>query len=64
MLLSVTAQGQIDNVNIYFTVLGHLPEFCLGMYIAKYDDAGLHIPPALLLTAIALFVLGNLYPLF
>lgn len=64
ILCSIMVQGKIGNVNIYFTILGHLPELCLGMYMARSDDAGLRIPKRLLLAAFTVYFLGNLYENF
>ncbi|MGR9085651.1 MAG: acyltransferase family protein [Gammaproteobacteria bacterium] len=64
ILLAIASQGHLGSLNIYFTVLGHLPEFCLGIHLAKCDDAGLHIPFLWIMGAFALFVLGNIHPLF
>lgn len=64
ILLSLVLQGKIGGLNIYFTVLGHLPGFCLGIYLAKKDDAGIHIPTLMILSALFIYFLGNIYKVF
>lgn len=64
VVFTMMVHGEVGGVNIYFTVLGHLPEFCLGIYISKNDDEGLKIPFVLLLLALTTYVLGNIYEIF
>lgn len=61
MLFSMLNQGKIGNLNIYFTVLGHLPEFCLGIYLANKDSAPIRVSKLIILLALIIFILGNLY---
>jgi peptidoglycan/LPS O-acetylase OafA/YrhL len=51
-----------SSINIYTTVIGHLPEFCLGLYFAHHKEV--KITPLLFVAAIALFAMGNLYQIF
>ena len=44
-------------LNLYFTVLGHLPVLCLGIYLARADK--LSVDHRLVLAAAVIFVLGN-----
>ncbi len=64
ILFSILVQGHINGLNIYFTIIGHLPEFCLGMYLASRDDADIRIPTLIIIAAFTLYFLGNLYPIF
>lgn len=64
ILFSILMHGKIGNLNIYFTLLGHLPEFCLGIYLAKSDDEGLRIPSLLVVGAFAIYFLGNIFEIF
>lgn len=43
--------------DFFATVLGHLPEFCLGIYMARQDD--FKVPRWMLAPAVLLFALGN-----
>jgi peptidoglycan/LPS O-acetylase OafA/YrhL len=62
--VAIGIQGQINGINIYLTILGHLPEFCLGIYIAKNDYAGLRVSKVMLFFALIVFILGNIYQIF
>ena len=44
-------------LNLYFTVLGHLPVLCLGIYMARADK--LSVDHRVVLAAALIFVLGN-----
>ena len=46
-------------VNVYFTIIGHMPELCLGIYLAGRER--LRVPHYTVLAIILLFVLGNRY---
>ena len=46
-------------VNVYFTVLGHLPELCLGIYLAGRER--LRVPYLAAFAVLILFILGNMY---
>lgn len=64
-ILSVTMMiflnSEIGGVNLYVNLLGHLPEFFIGMYFAKHDDSGLRIPASVFLLAILIFILGSMH---
>jgi len=57
--LTLLMRGQLLDINIYFTIIPHLPEFCLGMYFAKYDKNGIELPLKLFIIALVVYVLGN-----
>jgi len=61
---TTAVHGEIVNVNLYFTVIAHLPEFCLGIYLAKHDESGLKIPVVVFFIALVAYILGNLYEVF
>ena len=48
--------------NLNFTVIGHLPVLCLGMYLAGKEDTP-KISLLAVITILAIYVLGNLSPL-
>ncbi|MBA6357448.1 MULTISPECIES: acyltransferase [unclassified Colwellia] len=62
IILSTLLSGKIGELNIYYTVIGHLPEFCLGIYLASNDK--IKINPLILILSLALFILGNFYEVF
>ena len=64
ILLSALVQGYIAGINVYFTILGHLPEFCLGIYLAKRDSNIFRVPVFIVYTAFVIYILGNIYELF
>ena len=65
IIFSMAVQGKIVGLNIYFTILGHLPEFCLGTYLARRDDdAAFRIPILIILLAFIIYFLGNIYEIF
>lgn len=65
IILSMAVQGEIGGLNIYFTILGHLPEFCLGIYLARRDsDVSIRIPMLIILLAFVMYSLGNIYEIF
>lgn len=64
LLCSMLTQGNIGGLNIYFTILGHLPEFCLGIYLAKRDHVELKVSMSFLMPIFLIFLLGNIYPIF
>ena len=49
------------DVNLYYTFVGHLPELCLGMYLAQYRKPVVY-PAAIVAVAAIVFLLGNVYP--
>ena len=62
--LSYLNHGRIGDLNIYFTVLGHLPEFCLGIYLAGKEGEKIRISWVVILSALVLYFLGNIYESF
>lgn len=64
IVLSMISKGKIADFNIYFTVLGHLSEFCLGIYLARKDDAAIQIPTLMIFSAFAIYFIGNIYEIF
>ena len=65
VIFSIAVQGKLGGLNIYFTILGHLPEFCLGIYLAKNDgDARIQIPKLIVFSAFLTYFLGNVYEIF
>jgi peptidoglycan/LPS O-acetylase OafA/YrhL len=49
-----------QEVNLFFMVLGHLPEFCIGMIMARDEIEGSNFLPYFLI-ACAVFVLSNFF---
>ncbi|WP_345195956.1 acyltransferase [Kistimonas scapharcae] len=64
LLISLLTQGKIGELNLYFTVLGHLPALCLGIFLASNDDKKINIPKSIILLALGVFLLGNIYETF
>lgn len=64
IIFSVVTDAKIGDVNVYYTVIGHLPVICLGIYLAKHDISGLRIPKSLFFLALSIFMLGNYFKLF
>lgn len=64
ILINMTTNGKIGDLNLYFTVLGHLPEFCLGIYFAKKDHQSMSIPNWIPLFATVVFIIGNINNIF
>lgn len=64
ILFSAISGAALFERNIYVHLIGHLPELCLGIYIARNDDPGLRISTALIVLAFTVYVLGNLYEVF
>lgn len=64
ILFSMLTQGKIGNLNVYVTVLGHLPELCLGIYLANKDAKNIKIPKLIIISTLVIFVLGNIYETF
>jgi peptidoglycan/LPS O-acetylase OafA/YrhL len=56
--------GKIADVNLYGTIIGHLPELCLGLYLAKSDEQDLRLSVFIIPFAIIIYVLGNVYEPF
>jgi len=55
--ISLGSGGSIGGVSVYFTLIGHLPLFCLGIYLAEKDR--FVIPSVVILGSLALFIAGN-----
>lgn len=64
VLISLLFEGELSSVNIYVTVIGHLPEFCLGIYLAKKDQVDIRIPLLLPVIALVIYFAGNFYQIF
>lgn len=47
------------NLNPYMTVMGHLPEICMGIFLATRDKV--RLPWWVLLLAVVILVTGNIY---
>jgi len=60
-IIMSTTGGVINNVNLGFTVLGHIPELCLGMYLATNDPKTINIPFFMIAVAFITFILGNVF---
>jgi peptidoglycan/LPS O-acetylase OafA/YrhL len=54
-------QGTIGQVGLYYTVIGHLPEFAIGIYLAKNDHKAINLPILAIVLASIIFILGNVY---
>lgn len=57
-----STDGTVAGVSLSYTVIGHLPEFCLGMYLASKDQKPMSFGGGYFVAAIAVFVLGNVRP--
>lgn len=64
IIFTSIVSGEIAGINLYFTIIGHLPEFCLGMYLANSDSKGLRISKVIIFISIVLYFLGNIYESF
>ncbi len=64
ILFSAWVQGNVGGLNIYFTVLGHLPEFCLGIYLARKGEAVFKVPVLIFTAVLGVYILGNVYEAF
>ncbi|MDF1642861.1 MAG: acyltransferase [Pseudomonadales bacterium] len=64
IVITYLNHGRIGDLNIYFTVLGHLPEFCLGIYLAGKEGEKIKISWTIILAALVLYFLGNIYESF
>jgi peptidoglycan/LPS O-acetylase OafA/YrhL len=70
ILFSYFIDGEIFGVSVYFTVIGHMPLLCLGIYFSLYVKSGdflltkkLELTMAFLFV-IFIFILGNIYQQF
>jgi len=64
IIFNTAIYGKIEGINFYFTVIGHLPEFCIGIFLAKNDISKLKIPNKLFYFSIVIFILGNTNQMF
>lgn len=64
IMLSIITQGKIGSFNIYYSILGHFPEFCLGIYLARNDNAAIKVPLLVIISAFLIYFLGNVYEIF
>ena len=53
--------GRVFSVNLYPTLIGHLPELCLGIYFSKNDLNRIRIHYLLFFVALITNILGNIY---
>jgi len=60
----ILLNGHIADLNLYFTVLGHFPEFALGVYLANKDKSEIKFSKSILIPIIIVFILGNIYQAF
>lgn len=58
--LMILTNGSIGDVNLNFTIVGHLPEICLGMYLANIDNKPVTIPLVVIFIALGVYLVGNL----
>lgn len=62
--LFISGISPATEFNIYFTVVGHLPELSLGMYMATRDTKGMKISAMVFVISAFVFALGNFYAIF
>jgi peptidoglycan/LPS O-acetylase OafA/YrhL len=60
VILLILTGGLIGNVTLGYTILGHIPELCIGMYLASNDKKQLNIPILFIVMALIIFILGNI----
>jgi len=58
MIAVIAFQGDLGGINLYKLVFGHIPEFCLGIYLAKKGNFSFPIP--IILIALIVFFLGSM----
>ncbi len=56
--LTTATGGNLGGINIFFTPFGHLPELCLGIYLAKTHDEKIGLPRVAVLLVLLVFFLG------
>jgi len=56
-----SAIAKAYGINLYYTFVAHLPELCLGIYLAQRQQA-IAFPGAIIAAAAVVFVLGCIYP--
>ena len=61
-ILSAPYLQQITSFNVYYTLIGHLAEFSLGIYLAKQVNTHIHFYFIILI--ILVFLLGNIFETF
>lgn len=59
--LTILSHGELAGINLYYTVIGHIPELCLGLYFAKQGNRAITVPNGILLLALGVFIMGNLF---
>ncbi len=59
LLIAFISDTSIYGVSIYFTVVGHLPVLCLGIYLSKFDN--IKINNYWFIGSIIMFLLGNVF---
>ena len=64
IIVAMVGEGEVRGVNIYYTVIGHLPTLCLGIYLSLNDTNGIRVPFVMMAMAFVVFILGNLYEVF
>jgi len=58
--LLILSNGVIGNVGLLFTVIGHLPEICIGIYLATRDYKDISISNYIVIASFGAFILGNI----
>ncbi len=58
IILTTTTNGNLGGINIFLTPLGHLPELCLGIYLAKINDNKIGFSGLAILFILLVFLLG------
>lgn len=53
--------GRVFDVNLYPTLIGHLPELCLGIYFSKNDFNRIRIHYIIFFIAFLINIFGNFY---
>ena len=61
-MISTPLIQQVTHFNVYYTLIAHLPEFSLGIYLAKKEKT--YISIHLILFLLLLFILGNTFEIF
>ena len=64
ILLSILTGGKIGDLNIYYTVIGHFPVFCIGIYLANNAEKEVTFPNLFIYVALGMYILGNFYEIF
>ncbi|MEZ9943584.1 acyltransferase [Vibrio breoganii] len=61
LLIILYSKGYIGEVSIFFTILGHLPVFIIGIYLSRYNG---NINTIILPISISIFYIGNINDIF